>query len=204
MPAHKYRLMIERDDSRLGLSLARLDEKEGWGVMRRMASHAALQFGGAKALRMHCEPGRQFSEGQFFPLELTDLATRQSQPVQLDPSRHCWDFEVMRLYELGEGVKKRFRVPTDSTIKLGENVPLKVAYVLEALGEKKEWKTGVLLPGESVLAEGRSVRFSILDPYANDNEGTLELELMSGDTENSGLVTPTTESGVQFVPANKP
>jgi hypothetical protein len=168
-----------------------------------MASHAALQFGGAKALRMHCEPGKQFSEGQLFPLELTDLATKRSVPIKLDPARHCWNFEVMRLMELGEGVKKRVRVPTDSTVKLGERVSLKVVYVLETLGEKKEWRTGTLAPGESVLAEGRSIRFGILDPYAADNEGSVELELLSGDTESSGLVTPTTETGVKFVPSNK-
>ena len=202
-PAHKYKLTIQRDDSRLGIALARLDEKNGWGVMRRMASHAALQFGGAKALRMHCEPGKQFSEGQLFPLELTDLATKRSVPIKLDPARHCWNFEVMRLMELGEGVKKRVRVPTDSAVKLGERVSLKVVYVLETLGEKKEWRTGTLAPGESVLAEGRSIRFGILDPYAADNEGSVELELLSGDTESSGLVTPTTETGVKFVPSNK-
>ena len=75
--------------------------------------------------------------------------------------------------------------------------------VLETLGEKKEWRTGTLAPGESVLAEGRSIRFGILDPYAADNEGSVELELLSGDTESSGLVTPTTETGVKFVPSNK-
>lgn len=202
-PAHKYRLRIERDDSRLGTALARLDEKEGWGVVRKMASHAALQFGGAKALRLHCEPGKQFSEGQFFPLELTDMATKKSVPINLNPATHCWDFEMMRTMGLGEGVKKRLRVPTDSTVKLGEGVPLKVAYVLEALGEKKEWRTGVLNPGESVLAEGRLIRFGVLDPYAADNEGTVDLEILSGDTESSGLVTPSSASGAEFVPTNK-
>jgi hypothetical protein len=202
-PAHKYRLRIERDDPRLGTALARLDEKGGWGVVRKMAAHAALQFGGVKTLRMHCEPGSRFSDGQLFPLELTDLATKRSVPVKLNPRLHCWDFETMRVMELGEGVKKRIRVPTDSTAKLGEQVPLKVAWVLEALGEKLEWKTGVLGPGESLLAEGRMVRFALLDPYAADNEGSVELELLSGDTESSGLVTPSTASGAQFVPANK-
>lgn len=202
-PAHKYRLRIERDDSRLGTALARLDEKEGWGVVRKMASHAALQFGGAKSLRLHCEPGSKFSEGQFFPLELTDMATKKSVPINLNPALHCWDFEVMKTMGLGEGVKKRLRVPTDSTVKLGEGVPLKVAYVLELLGEKKEWRTGILNPGESVLAEGRMIRFGVLDPYAADNEGTVDLEILSGDTESSGLVTPSSASGAEFVPTNK-
>lgn len=202
VPSHKYRLRIERDDPKLGTALARLDEKNGWGVMRKMASHAALQFGGAKALRMHCEPGTHLHEGQTFPLELVDLATRKKIPLALDPSRHCWDFEVARMLELGEGVKKRVRVPTDAKVKLGENVPLKVAYILEALGEPKQWRTGILEPGESLLAEGRLVRFALLDPYSGDNDGTLDLELLSGDTEGSGLVTPSA-TGAQFVPVGR-
>ncbi|MFO0601300.1 MAG: hypothetical protein U0228_38675 [Myxococcaceae bacterium] len=202
-PAHKYRLTIARDDSRIGTALARLDAKDGWGVMNKMASHAALQFGGVKTLRLHCEPGSRFAEDQTFPLELSDLATKKSVQLKLNPALHCWDFEVMRTLELGEGVKKRIRVPTDSTAKLGEGVPLKIAYVIELLGEKKEWRTGLLNPGESVLAEGRLVRFAILDPYAADNEGSVDLELLSGDTESSGLVTPSTESGAKFVPTTK-
>jgi hypothetical protein len=198
-PAHKYRLRIERDDSRLGTALARLDEKGGWGVMRKMASHAVLQFGGAKALRMHCEPGSHFQDGQTLPLELFDLANKKITPVPVNPATHCWDFEVARMMELGEGVKRRVRVPTDAKLELGEKVTLKVAYILESLGDKKTWRTGVLNPGESVLAEGRLARFAILDPYAGDNEGTLELELLSGDTENSGLVTPSAAAGVEFV-----
>lgn len=199
-PAHKYRLRIERDDSHLGTALARLDEKNGWGVMRKMASHAVLQFGGARALRVHCQPGSHFHDGQTLPLELLDLATKKKSAVLVNPALHCWDFEVTRLMELGEGVKVRVRVPTDSKVTLGEKVPLRVAFVLESLGEKKEWRTGVLTPGESVLAEGRLARFAILDPYLGDNEGTLDLEILSGDTENSGLVTPSA-SGAQFVPA---
>lgn len=199
-PAHRYRLRLERDDGRLGVALARLDEKEGWGSLRRMASHAALQFGGVKSLRMHCEPGSAFADDAVIPLELVDLATKKSIPVPLKPSQHCWDFEVGRILELGEGVKKRVRVPTDAKLKLGEGVTLKVAWVLESLGEHKTWRTGVLSPGESLLAEGRLVRFALLDPYANDNEGTLELELLAGDTESSGIVTPSTASGAQFVP----
>ncbi len=202
-PAHKYRLRIERDDSKLGTALARLDEKEGWGMMRKMASHAVLQFGGAKALRMHCEPGSTFQEGQTFPLELVDLATKKKRTLSLNPAAHCWDFEVARVMELGEGVKTRVRVPTDAKLELGEKVPLRVAYLLEALGEKKSWRTGVLSPGQSVLAEGRLARFAILDPYAGDNEGALSLELLAGDTENSGLVTPTAAPGAEFVPAAK-
>lgn len=199
-PAHKYRLKLERDDSRLGVALARLDEKGGWGALRRMASHAALQFGGAKALRMHCEPGSSFADDATVPLELVDLANKKVIAVPLSPSRHCWDFEVGRMLELGEGVKKRVRVPTDAKLQLGEGVPLKVAWVVESLGENKTWRTGVLGPGESLLAEGRLVRFALLDPYAPDNEGTLELELLEGDTESSGIVTPSTASGAQFVP----
>ncbi|MDP3152517.1 MAG: hypothetical protein Q8N23_07585 [Archangium sp.] len=202
-PAHKYRLRIERDDSKLGTALARLDEKEGWGMMRKMASHAVLQFGGAKALRMHCDPGSTFQEGQTFPLELVDLATKKKSTLALNPATHCWDFEVARVMELGEGVKKRVRVPTDTKLELGEKVQLRVAYVLEALGEKRAWRTGVLSPGESVLAEGRLARFAILDPYAGDNEGELALELLAGDTESSGLVTPTAAPGAEFVPAAK-
>ncbi len=201
-PAHRYRLHIERDDGRLGTVLARLDEKGGWGVMRKMASHAVLQFGGAKALRMHCEPGSHFSEGQTFPLELLDLATKKKIPVAVNPALHCWDFEMARTMDLGESVKKRIRVPTDSSVKVGDKVPLRVAWVLEALGEKKQWRTGVLTPGESLLAEGRSVRFAILDPYAGDNDGTLDLEILSGDTENAGLVTPSNAAGAQFVPVS--
>jgi hypothetical protein len=166
-----------------------------------MASHAVLQFGGAKALRLHCEPGSHFTEAQNFPLELVDLATRKSQKLALSPGLHCWDFEAARTMDLGEGIKHRIRVPTDSKVKVGEKVPLRVAYILEALGEKKEWRTGVLQPGESLLAEGRSVRFALLDPYAGDNEGTLDLELLSGDTVGAGLVTPSSASGAQFVPA---
>lgn len=198
-PAHKYRLRIERDDSHVGSALARLDEKSGWGVMRKMASHAVLQFGGAKALRMHCEPGSHFQDGQTLPLELFDLANKKVTPVLVNPATHCWDFEVARQMELGEGVKKRVRVPTDTKVGLGEKVTLKVAYILESLGEKKSWRTGVLTPGESVLAEGRIARFAILDAYAGDNEGTLDLEILSGDTENSGLVTPSAATGVEFV-----
>jgi hypothetical protein len=103
--------------------------------------------------------------------------------------------------DLGEGIKHRIRVPTDSKVKVGDKVPLRVAYILEALGEKKEWCIGVLQPGESLLAEGRSVRFALLDPYAGDNEGMLDLELLSGDTVGAGLVTPSSASGAQFVPA---
>ena len=198
-PAHKYRLRIERDDARLGTALARLDEKAGWGVMRKMASHAVLQFGGAKALRLHCEPGNRFLDGHTLPLELVDLATRKKRAVLVNPARHCWDFEVARVMELGEGMKKRVRVPTDSKVLLGEKVTLRVAYILESLGEKKEWRTGVLSPGESVLAEGRIARFAVLDSYAGDNEGSVDLEILSGDTENSGLVTPSTATGAEFV-----
>ncbi len=197
-PAHKYRLRIERDDSHLGTALARLDERDGWGVMRKMASHAMLQFGGAKHLRLHCEPGSHFQDGQTLPLELVDLATKKKTVLPVNPALHCWDFEVARVLDLGEGVRKRVRVPTDSKVVLGEKQSLRVAYVLESLGDKKEWRTGVLAPGESVLAEGRMARFAILDSYAGDNEGTLELELLPGDTENSGLVTPSA-TGAQFV-----
>ncbi len=184
VPTHKYRLRIERDDARLGTVLARLDEKAGWGVMHKMASHAVLQFGGAKALRLHCDPGTHFSEGQRFPLELVDVTTHQKQALPVNPALHCWDFEVARVMTLGEGVKRRIRVPTDSPVKLGEKVPLRVAWVLESLGEPKHWRTGVLDPGEILLVEGRLVRFGLLDPWAGDNEGTLDLEILSGDSED--------------------
>ena len=82
-------------------------------------------------------------------------------------------------------------------------MPLRIAYILESLSEQKQWRTGILNPGESVLAEGRSVRFAIFDPYAGDNEGTVDLELLSGDTANSGLVTPSSASGAQFVPVGQ-
>ena len=65
------------------------------------------------------------------------------------------------------------------------------------------WRTGVLSPGQGVLVEGRLARFAILDPYAGDNEGELSLELLAGDTESSGLVTPTAAPGAEFVPAAK-
>lgn len=201
-PAHKYRLRLERDDPRLGVTLARLEEKGGWGVMRKMASHALLQFGGAKTLRLHCEPGTRFVEGQTFPLELQDLATRKNLALTVDPSKHCWDFELARIFPLGEGVKVRVRVPTDAKLMLGPDVPLRVAWVLEALGDTREWRTGVLKPGESLLAEGRLARFAILDSYSGDNDGALALELLDGDTENAGLVTPT-GTGAQFVPVQK-
>jgi hypothetical protein len=202
VPSHKYRLRLGKEDPKLGVVLARLEEKEGWGVMRKMATHALLQFGGARTLRLHCEPGTHFTDGQTVPLELVDLANKQSVDLQVNPAKDCWDFEVARRLDLGEGVKKRVRVPTDAKLDLGPAVPLRVAYVLESLGETTEWRTGVLEPGESVLAEGRSARFAILDPYAADNEGTLPLELLEGDTENAGLVTPSV-SGAQFVPAPK-
>lgn len=198
-PAHKYRLRIERDDSRLGTVLARLEGKDGWGVMNKMASHAALQFGGARTLRLHCEPGAHFSEQQALPLELLDLATRKAQPLTVDPSKDCWDLSQAKALPLGEGVKVRVRVPTDAKLALGPNVPVRVAWVLEALGDKQDWRTGVLGPGESVLAEGRVARFALLDPYAGDNEGSLTLELLGGDTASTGLVTPST-GGAQFVP----
>jgi hypothetical protein len=198
-PSHKYRLKLGKEDARLGVVMARLEEKEGWGVMRKMATHAMLQFGGAKTLRFHCEPGTHFADGNTVPLELTDLATKKATPLAVNPAKDCWDFEVARRLDLGEGVKKRVRVPTDAKLELGPNVPLRVAYVLESLGDTTEWKTGVLNPGESVLAEGRSARFAIIDPYAGDNEGTLALELLEGDTENAGLVTPSA-TGAQFVP----
>ena len=124
--------------------------------------------------------------------------TKKKTVLPVNPALHCWDFEVARVLDLGEGVKKRVRVPTDSKVVLGEKQSLRVAYVLESLGDKKEWRTGVLAPGQSVLAEGRLARFAILDSYAGDNEGTLELELLPGDTENSGLVTPSA-TGAQFV-----
>lgn len=203
-PAHKYRLRLERDDGRLGTVLARLDEAEGWGVLRKMASHAALQFGGAKALRLHCEPGRAFTDTDTFPLELVDLATKKKVEFQVFPAKHCWDLEVMRPLELGDGVRHRVRVPTDAKLKLGENAHLRVAWLLETGDEPHAWKAGVLAPGESLLAEGRRARFALLDSYAGDNDGRLELELLPSDTESTGLVSPSSASGAKFVPVGPP
>jgi hypothetical protein len=197
---HKYRLRLERDDAKLGTVLARLDEAQGWGVVRKMASHAALQFGGAKALRLHCEPGRAFTDADTFPLELVDLATKKPIEFQVFPAKHCWDVEVMRTLDLGEGVRHRVRVPTDARLALGEKAPLRVAWVLESADEPRRWRTGILQPGESVIAEGRRARFALLDAYAGDNDGRLDLELLSPDTESTGLVTPASASGAKFVP----
>lgn len=202
--AHKYRLRLERDDGRLGTVLARLDEAEGWGVLRKMASHAALQFGGAKALRLHCEPGRAFTDADTFPLELVDLATKKTLEFQVFPAKHCWDLEVMRSLDLADGVRHRVRVPTDASLKLGDNTPLRVAWLLESGAAPRTWKAGVLAPGESLLAEGQRARFALLDAYAGDNDGRLELELLPPDTESTGLVSPSSASGAKFVPVGPP
>jgi hypothetical protein len=198
--SHKYRLRLERDDARLGRVLVRLDEGQGWGVVHKLASHAALQFGGAQQLRIHCEPGRDFPETATFPLELVDLATKKRVEFQVFPARHCWDLEVMRTLELGDGIRHRVRVPLEAKLQLGENVPLKVAWITESHDGSRAYRSGVLGPGESVLVEGRRARFALLDPYAGDNEGKLELELHEPDTAADGLADPSKKSGARFVP----
>lgn len=202
-PTHKYRLTLKTDDPKAGIVLARLEEADGWGVLHEMATHHALQFGGARALRLHCEPGSLVKADTTITLELEDLARKkQRQTLGISPATQCYDFEVGRALELDPGVSKRVQLRSEQKAVLGEQVPLRVAYRLPLPGDPQAWRFGVLEPGDDVLVEGPGARFAILDPWLGDNEGEVVLQVLPGDTDSRGLVRPD-GADTKFVP-NRP
>ncbi|GMU61289.1 MAG: hypothetical protein AMXMBFR34_30520 [Myxococcaceae bacterium] len=201
-PTHKYRLTLKAEDPKAGSVLARLEEKAGWGVLHRMATHHALQFGGARTLRLHCEPGTDVRTDTAIALELEDLARKaKRKTLTVSPLTECYDFELGRLLELEPGQTRRVLLRSEQTAKLGEQTPLKVVYRLPFGTEPGRWRFGVLGPGDDVLA-GPGARFAILDPYLGDNEGEVALQLLPGDTDSKGLVRPES-SDSKYVP-NRP
>lgn len=185
--SHKYALTLHKYDPRFGTVLARLNEKAGWGVMNLMAEHHSLRFGGASALRLHCEPGSRYADNAAIPLDLEDLARRKKTTVSVTVSKDCFDFSNARKLELGEQ-KYRVRLPADQTAKLGEKIALRVAWRVQTAADPVAWRGGILEAGHDVLVEGVFAQFAILDPYAADNEGEVKLELLPPDTRSSGLV----------------
>lgn len=185
--SHKYSLAIRPHDARLGTVLSRLNEKGAWGVMHLMAEHAPLRFGGASALRLHCEPGSRYADNAAIPLDLEDLARRKKTSVSVTISKDCYDFSNARKLELGE-TKYRVRLPAEQKVKLGEKIPLRVAWRVQASTDPVIWRGGVLEAGGDVLVEGVFAQFAVLDPYTADNEGEVKLELLPPDTQSSGLV----------------
>jgi hypothetical protein len=109
---------------------------------------------------------------------------------------------VARLVDLEPGQSRRVLLTSEQTARLGDQVPLKVAYRLPVPGEGPRWRFGVLNPGDDVLVEGPGSRFAILDPYLGDNEGEVFLQLLPGDTDSRGLVKQEA-AGTKFVP-NRP
>jgi len=202
-PTHKYRLSLKVDDPKAGLVLARLEEKSGWGVLHAMATHHALQFGGVKTLRLHCEPGSEVKTDTSIALELEDLARKgKKQTLSVSPATQCYDFETARALELMPGESRRVQLGSDQAVKLGEQIPLRVAYRLQVPGDPTAWRFGVLEPGDDVLVTGPGARFAILDPWLGDNEGAVVLQVLPGDTDRRGLVKPDGD-GTKFVP-NRP
>lgn len=200
-PTHKYRLTLKTGDPKAGLVLARLEEAEGWGVLHEMATHHALQFGGARTLRLHCEPGSLVKADTTITLELEDLARKkQRQTLDIAPATQCYDFEVGRLLDVDPGASRRVQLRSEQTAVLGEQVPLRVAYRLPVPGEPQTWRFGVLEPGDDVLVEGPGARFAILDPWIGDNEGDVVLQVLPGDTDRRGLVRPD-GTDAKFVPS---
>lgn len=202
-PTHKYRLSLQTDDPKAGIVLARLEEAEGWGVLHAMATHHALQFGGARTLRLHCEPGSLVKADTTISLELEDLARRkQRKTLTLSPATQCFDFEVGRALELEPGASRRVQLRSEQKVALGEQVPLRVAYRVPVPGDAQAWRFGVLEPGDDVLVEATGARFAIIDPWLGDNDGEVVLELLPGDTDSRGLARPD-GSDAKFVP-NRP
>lgn len=200
-PTHKYRLTLKTDEPKAGIVLARLEEAEGWGVLHAMATHHALQFGGARTLRLHCEPGSLVKADTTMTLELEDLARKkQRQTLGISPATQCYDFEVGRRLEVDPGASKRVQLRSEQKAVLGEQVPLRVAYRIPVPGDPQAWRFGVLEPGDDVLVEGPGARFAILDPWLGDNEGEVVLQVLPGDTDSRGLVRPD-GADTKFVPS---
>ncbi|MEW6430738.1 MAG: hypothetical protein AB1730_04445 [Myxococcota bacterium] len=199
-PTHKYRLSLQTDDRKAGTVLARLEEAQGWGVLHAMATHHALQFGGARTLRLHCEPGPLVRADTTISLELVDLARKmQRKTLTLSPATQCFDFEVGRLLELEPGTSRRVQLRSEQKVALGEQVPLRVAYRVPVPGDAEAWRFGVLAPGDDVLVEATGARFAIIDPWLGDNDGEVVLDLLPGDTDSRGLARPD-GSDAKFVP----
>jgi hypothetical protein len=190
-PTHKYRLTLKTDDPKAGVVLVRLEEADGWGVLHAMATHHALVFGGARALRLHCEPGSLVKADTTLLLELQDLARKkQRQTLRIAPATQCYDFEVGRTLEVDPGVSKRVQLRSEQNAVLGEQVPLRVAYRLPLPGEPQAWRFGVLEPGDDVLVDGPGARFAILAPWLGDNQGEVVLQVLPADTDRRGPHRP--------------
>jgi hypothetical protein len=202
-PTHKYRLSLKVDDPKAGVVLARLEEKAGWGVLHVMATHHALQFGGVRTLRLHCEPGTDVKADTTMVLELEDLARKsQRKTLSLSPAKDCYDFETARLLDLEPGQSRRVQLRSEQTAVLGEQTKLRVAYRIPISTEPPAWRFGVLEPGDDVLVQGPGARFAVIDPWVGDNQGSVVLQLLPGDTDRRGLVKPESDA-TKFVP-NRP
>jgi hypothetical protein len=202
-PTHKYRLSLKAEDPKAGVVLARMEEKAGWGVLHLMASHHALQFGGVRTLRLHCEPGSDVKADTTLVLELEDLARKsQRKTLTISPATQCYDFETAKALDLEPGQSRRVQLRSEQTAVLGEQTKLRIAYRIPISTEPPAWRFGVLAPGDDVLVQGPGARFALLDPWVGDNQGTIVLQLMPGDTDRRGLVKPDSDP-TKFVP-NRP
>jgi hypothetical protein len=202
-PTHKYRLSLKADDPKAGVVLARLEEKTGWGVLHVMATHHALQFGGVRTLRLHCEPGTDVKADTAMVLELEDLARKsQRKTLSISPSKECYDFETARLLDLEPGQSRRVQLRSEQTAVLGEQTKLRVAYRIPLATEPPSWRFGVLEPGDDVLVPGPGARFAVIDAWVGDNQGSVVLQVLPGDTDRRGLVKPESNT-TKFVP-NRP
>lgn len=200
-PTHKYKLTLKTDTRKAGTVFARLEEKDGWGVLHAMATHHALQFGGARALRLHCEPGSEAKADTRIELELEDLARKAKRTtVAIAPATECYDFEVGRLLDLPPGESRRVLLRSEQDAVVGDKTPLRVAWKWLVSADPPTWRFGVLSPGDDVRIDGPGARFALVDPWTGDNQGQVVLQLLPGDTDSRGLVKPRADD-TKFVPA---
>lgn len=138
-----------------------------------ISSGETLQVKSKRSVGVICEPGARVPPQQTAMLLLSSNRT----PIRLriDPMQ-CADYEQAKRVELDHEKHYSLSLPADATAKLGEGVPVRVAWRTRL--KDGAFSAGALTAGQTVTIDGAVfLELGFFDQTASDNEGEVELSL---------------------------
>ena len=138
-----------------------------------IANGETLQVKAKRSVGVICEPGARVAPQQTAMLLIS--SNRTPQRMRIDPML-CADYEQAKRVELDHEKHYTLSLPADATAKLGEGVPVRVAW--RARLKDGAFSAGALTVGQKVAVDGAVfLEVGFFDQTASDNEGSVELSL---------------------------